>query len=80
MTTPPPPEGFDPATWALLSPEQKAAYTNPQGNAEAQQQAAAMQEKMMKEVKKQMFLAIAFSMVTTVIGAVIASLIPGARR
>ena len=57
------PNGFDPETWAKLTPEQRQAYTQPQPQADSQMVAQARTDAMVKDMKKKVWYTMIFSMV-----------------
>ncbi|MCB1137594.1 MAG: hypothetical protein KDK23_02520 [Leptospiraceae bacterium] len=74
-----PPPGFDPEMWNKLTPEQKQTYmAGQQGGGQAAQQnqaygsnPQAMQDQMMKDMRKQTMFAMIFGMVGSLISSIV---------
>jgi hypothetical protein len=67
------PTGFDPDTWASLTPEQQQAYTQPQSQANPQM-AQAQTDEMIKDMKKKVWYSMIFGVIISMFSRVVAEL------
>ena len=68
------PNGFDPETWAGLTPEQKQAYTQPPPQANSQQMAPAQTDAMVKDIKKKVWYSMIFGVIISLFSRVVMGL------